>query len=339
MTSKWRGGGCYKGCGGGGRGLFGAGYGGNSSAATERSQGTESGWVGSYRRLELWLGLLLGCGNAFGVESGAGSWGAGGYPTPPSSDSLGDVGGGRGVGCTWSQNPRKARIAPPPPPPRGKQSPGNAPSKRPPSRGLQGPLSGPVTAVRQRDGGRSRASGDGRLRPQPADSVMGVWGTGGLATRGNACGGLWRPHPPRRSAAATPPPPPPRARCGPAVSSTPLTHPSGDPRQGPFHGVGRCSGTQAAREAPGGSAEVQTAVDDGEGLWKIVAHCEGRMGAGGYAIFLLEQTRTGQPPTATNRQPPTAANCQPPTASRQPPPTIVQYCFCGFVSSRTCQGG
>ena len=41
---------------------------------------------GGFWRLGMRLGLALGCGNAFGVESG--QWGRGGTPPPPSSDSL-----------------------------------------------------------------------------------------------------------------------------------------------------------------------------------------------------------------------------------------------------------
>ena len=37
---------------------------------------------GGYWRLEMRLGLVLGYGNAFGVESGPECWGGGGYPPP-----------------------------------------------------------------------------------------------------------------------------------------------------------------------------------------------------------------------------------------------------------------
>ena len=38
---------------------------------------------GGYWRLEMRLGLVLGYGNAFGVESGLECWGGGAYPPPP----------------------------------------------------------------------------------------------------------------------------------------------------------------------------------------------------------------------------------------------------------------
>ena len=38
---------------------------------------------GGYWRLEMRLGLMLGYGNAFGVESGPECWGGEGYPPPP----------------------------------------------------------------------------------------------------------------------------------------------------------------------------------------------------------------------------------------------------------------
>ena len=37
---------------------------------------------GGYWRLEMRLGLVLGYGNAFGVELGPEGWGGGGYPSP-----------------------------------------------------------------------------------------------------------------------------------------------------------------------------------------------------------------------------------------------------------------
>ena len=68
---------CLKGRGGGGIG-----------AVPERLQsgrrGCESGWgVGGYWRLEMRLGLVLGYGNAFGVESGQWGGGRGVSPPPP----------------------------------------------------------------------------------------------------------------------------------------------------------------------------------------------------------------------------------------------------------------
>ena len=44
---------------------------------------TAAGGGGGYWRLEMRLGLVLGYGNAFGVESGPECWGRGGYPPPP----------------------------------------------------------------------------------------------------------------------------------------------------------------------------------------------------------------------------------------------------------------
>ena len=60
--------------------------GGNSGVATEGVQGTAKGLWGGGGLLAVgkrgW-GWRLGCGNAFGVESGPESWEGGGYPPPP----------------------------------------------------------------------------------------------------------------------------------------------------------------------------------------------------------------------------------------------------------------
>ena len=47
------------------------------------STGNRFDWRGGYWRLEMRVGLALGCGNTFGVESGPESWGNG---VPPLSD-------------------------------------------------------------------------------------------------------------------------------------------------------------------------------------------------------------------------------------------------------------
>ena len=60
---------------------------GSSRAVAERSQGMRKRLGGGYWRLEMQLGLALGYGDAFGVESGPECWGGRGVP-PLSSDSL-----------------------------------------------------------------------------------------------------------------------------------------------------------------------------------------------------------------------------------------------------------
>ena len=49
--------------------------------------------LGGYWRLEMRLGLVLGYGNAFGVESGPECWGGGGNPPPLQAIPCGWVGG------------------------------------------------------------------------------------------------------------------------------------------------------------------------------------------------------------------------------------------------------
>ena len=86
-------------------------------AVPERLQsghmGCDGGWGGGgFWRLEMWLGLVLGCGNAFGVESGQWEGGRGG--TPPFQRFPGQP-----LRTTNHQPPKVGRLGearnPPPP--------------------------------------------------------------------------------------------------------------------------------------------------------------------------------------------------------------------------------
>ena len=59
------------------------GFGGNTRAAAERSQGNVKGVGGWLLAVANAVGLALGYGNAFWAESGPESWGGGGHPPLP----------------------------------------------------------------------------------------------------------------------------------------------------------------------------------------------------------------------------------------------------------------
>ena len=65
---------------------------------------------GGYWRLEMRLGLVLGDGNAFGVESGPECWGGGGCPPPPPFKQFPGVGVSLRTVCGRAPSPSASRV-------------------------------------------------------------------------------------------------------------------------------------------------------------------------------------------------------------------------------------